>query len=152
MKGRMINDAKCTREIKSGIAMAKSVPANSAIRVTCSLRHALWTGRTLRRFHTQRPIHAVSAVLRHLLCQGYQHFEAGCLGLTLQTRRSTWLHVLRTTRMQHSDHTFRYSSLFSCVSVFRRNRGYIQVFISPSGFPNSTAQQPKQTRQKGAYQ
>jgi hypothetical protein len=28
-----------------------------------------------------------SAVLYHLSCQGYQHFEAGCLGLKLQTYR-----------------------------------------------------------------
>jgi len=26
------------------------------------------------------------------------------------------------------------------------------LFISPSGIPNSTAQQPRQTRQKGLYQ
>ena len=35
------------------------------------------------------------------------------------------------------------------VTSNKKNTG---LFISPLGFPNSIAQQPRQTRQKGAYQ
>jgi len=36
-------------------------------------------------FHTKDPIVHLSAVLFHLLHQGCRQYEAGCLGLKLQT-------------------------------------------------------------------
>ena len=52
------------------------------------------------------------------------------------------------TLWTHSNDKFNHF-FYLIVSKYLINTG---LFISPSGFPNSTAQQPRQTRQKGAYQ
>ena len=61
-----------------------------------------------------------SAVLHHSLCQGYQHFEAGCLGLKLHTSRHFQNRKTATERT-----TFWNPSLFpfvsSSVMVLRRS-------------------------------
>ena len=79
-------------------------------------------------------------VILHLI-----HFNVPQYSSTATTAKVASCSVNETAQTTYND-TLRWKS------SKRRNLINTGLFKSPPGFPNSTAQQPRQTRQKGAYQ
>jgi len=68
----------------------------------------------------------LSACLAHLLLQGYRQFDAGYLGLKLQTNRLVLTPIFRTIRLQQRDHSFKYSLFLTSVGIMALHRNVLQ--------------------------